>query len=121
MLKECGNIKFKEGKCEEAEKLYRDSILKLEEVRHLVRPVDKEEARSLETSILLNLSNIKAMNKEFDSLLDLAKEIVLISPSSGKGYYRYAQALFHLGKADAALEKIRTARQLSSFSESTLL
>jgi tetratricopeptide (TPR) repeat protein len=118
VLKDCGNIKFKEGKSEEAEKLYRDSILKLEEVRHLVTAAHKDEAVSLETSILLNLSNIKAQNKEFDSLLDIAKEIVLLNPSSGKGFYRYAQALFHLGKAEAALEKVRTAKKLSSFSES---
>lgn len=120
ILKESGNIKFKEKKYDEAEKLYTDSLLKLEEVRSSVPKSQKNNLVQLETSILLNLSNIKSHNKDYPGLLQLAKEVVLMSPESGKGYFRYAQALHHLGKSEAALEKIKQAEKYSSYSESKL-
>lgn len=118
ILKDCGNLKFKEKNYEEAEKLYNEAILKLEDAREQVPANQKAQLKLLETTTLLNLSNIKAQNKDYTTLLNLSKSIVLISPDSGKGYYRYAEALFHLGKHNAALEKIKLAKKYAAFSES---
>lgn len=118
VLKDYANLKYKEKQLEEAEKLYNEAILKIEESRHKIPASQKAEITSMETSLLLNLSNIKMANKEYTALLNLAKEVVLMSPESGKGYFRYAQALFHLGKTEAAYEKIKQAAKYSQFSES---
>lgn len=112
-------MKFKEKNFEEAEKLYNEAILKLEEGREKVPASQKSQLTHLESTTLLNLSNIKAQNKDYTSLLNLAKSIVLITPESGKGYYRYAEALFHLGKYPAAMEKIKLAKKYGTFSESS--
>ena len=118
VLKDYANLKYKEKQLEEAEKLYNEAILKLEESKHKIPASQKLETISLETSLLLNLSNIKMANKEYTALLNLAKEVVLMSPESGKGYFRYAQALFHLGKTEAAYDKIKQAAKYSQYSES---
>lgn len=112
-------MKFKEKKLEEAEKLYNDAILKLEDVRASIPQTQKKNLLTLEVSILLNLSNIKAQQNDFHSLLNLAKQVVVLDPQSGKGYLRYSQALHGLEKHQAALEKIRQAEKYSSFSESS--
>lgn len=112
-------MKFKEKKLDEAEKLYNDAILKLEDVRASIPQTQKNNLLTLEVSILLNLSNIKAQQSDFHSLLNLAKQVVILDPQSGKGYLRYSQALHGLEKHQAALEKIRLAEKYSSFSESS--
>jgi len=119
VLKDYANLKYKEKQLEEAEKLYNEAILKIEECRHKIPASQKAETKSLEMSLLLNLSNIKVANKEYTALLNLAKEVVLMNPESGKGYFRYAQALFHLGKTEAAYDKIKQAAKFSQFSESS--
>lgn len=118
VLKDCGNIKYKDKEYQEAEKLYNDAILKLEDARMNVPQSQKTNLTALETSILLNLSNIRVVNKDYTGLLNLAKEVIRISPESGKGYFRYAQALFHLGKAEIALVKLKQAQQYTSSTES---
>jgi tetratricopeptide (TPR) repeat protein len=118
VLKDCGNVKFKDKLYDEAEKLYNDAILKLEDARLGIDPSQKSNLASLEASILLNLSNIKWANKDYTSLLNISKEVVRINPESGKGYFRYGQALFHLGKAEAALDKLKLAEKYTSSDES---
>ena len=113
-------MKFKDRKLDEAEKLYHDAILKLEDVRSSIPESQKKNMVTLEVSILLNLSNIKAQQKDFTGLLNLAKQVVTLDPQSGKGYLRYSQALHGLDKHQAALEKIKQAEKLSNFSESKL-
>ena len=103
---------------DEAEKLYNDAILKLEDARLGIDPSQKSNLASLEASILLNLSNIKWANKDYTSLLNISKEVVRINPESGKGYFRYGQALFHLGKAEAALDKLKLAEKYTTSDES---
>lgn len=75
----------------------------------------------LESTTLLNLSNIKAQNKDYTTLLNLSKSVVALNPESGKGYYRYAEALYHLGKYAAALEKVKLAKKYTDFSEGSPL
>jgi tetratricopeptide (TPR) repeat protein len=113
-------LKFKDKKLEEAEKLYNEAVLKIEEVRDKIPSSQKQNMVNLEVSCLLNLSNIKAGKDDFTGLLNLSKEVVMLNPQSGKGFYRYAQALFGLEKYEAALEKIKHAQKYSSFSESNL-
>jgi tetratricopeptide (TPR) repeat protein len=118
VLKDCGNLKFKEKNYVEAEKLYNDAILKLEDVREKVPAGQKSQMIALEVSTMLNLSNIKAYHQDYAGLLNLAKVIVTLNPESGKGYARYAEALYHMEKYSAALEKIKLAKKYCNFSES---
>jgi tetratricopeptide (TPR) repeat protein len=113
-------LKFKDKKMDEAEKLYNEAVLKIEEVRDKIPISQKQNLINLETSCLLNLSNIRAGNNDFTGLLNLSKEVVMLNPQSGKGFYRYAQALFGLEKYEAAFEKIKQAQKYSNFSESML-
>jgi tetratricopeptide (TPR) repeat protein len=119
ILKDCGNLKLKDKDYQEAEKLYNQAILKLEEYREKVPAAQKGNMVFLESTTLLNLAKIKAEANDYTSLLNLSKSVVLISPDSGKGYYRYAEALYHLQKYGAALEKIKLAKKYATFDEST--
>lgn len=94
--------------------------MKLEDIRIKIPAEQKGNLKELETFVLLNLSNIRYKNKDYTGLLNIAKEVTLNNPQSGKGFFRYAQALYHLGKPEAALNKVLLAEKYIQSEESSL-
>lgn len=105
-LKNQGNDLFKQGRTSDAAVKYKMGISEIEKL-----PMSKA-ASDLEVTLRMNLAACLVKEQDYDEIILQCKKALLLGENA-KAFYRYGQALFHLGSYEKSLEYLEKARNLS--------
>jgi tetratricopeptide (TPR) repeat protein len=105
-LKNQGNDFFKQGRTSDAAVKYRMGISEIEKL-----PMSKA-ASDLEVTLRMNLAACLVKEQDYDEVILQCKKALLLGENP-KAFYRYGQALFHLGSYEKSLEYLEKAKNLS--------
>ncbi|OMJ77781.1 hypothetical protein SteCoe_22530 [Stentor coeruleus] len=105
-LKNQGNDLFKQGRISDAAIKYRMGISEIEKL-----PMSKAMS-DLEVTLRMNLAACLVKEQDYDEVILQCKKALVLGENA-KAFYRYGQALFHLGSYDKSLEYLEKAKNLS--------
>uniref|UniRef100_A0A6B2E7A8 Putative aryl-hydrocarbon receptor-interacting protein n=1 Tax=Phlebotomus kandelakii TaxID=1109342 RepID=A0A6B2E7A8_9DIPT len=122
VLREKGNLQFKEGHLDQAMSSYTQALGMLEQLMLREKPQDEEwmELFDMKKPLLLNYSQCKLNVKDFYPAIEYCTEVLKYDPENVKALFRRAKAHIGAWNLDEAKEDFKQAAELDASLKSTV-